>query len=131
MRGSFPSRDQLSGMSIQRLRLIDIQEKDEELLVQEILDAKLTKEPPAGKVFRGDIPDIYNGEDEAKYQKVIDERVNALKPKTEVKIESKIEPIVSSKVVEPIKEGFKCNECGKVVKTEGALRMHKGKFHKK
>lgn len=39
-------------------------------------------------------------------------------PKEEVAVEIKTEA------------GFKCDVCGKVIKTEQALKMHKGRFHK-
>ena len=67
-------------MSIERLRLIDIKEKDEEDMVQEIINTKVAASPPVGDVFRGDVPDIKTPEEEAQWQKVLDEREAAAIP---------------------------------------------------
>lgn len=115
MRNTFPTKEQLLGMSLAQLKLIDIQEKDEEVLLQEVISSKEVETPPVGKVFRGDIPDITTPEQEAKYQEVIDKRVEALQPTI---------------AKEEVKEDTKCPTCGKIFKTIGALRMHKGRFHK-
>jgi hypothetical protein len=115
MRNTFPTKEQLLGMSIAQLRLIDIQEPDEEQLLQEIISAKEVENPPIAKVYRGDIPDITNQEQEAKYQELIDKRAG-------------VQPVTVSQ--EEAKEDTKCPTCGKVFKTVGALRMHKGRFHK-
>lgn len=75
------TRDELSAMPIRRLRNLDIRDGDEEKLVQEIVDAKLAKMPPERTVYRKDVPDIKNAEEEAKWQKVIDERTAKAKGK--------------------------------------------------
>lgn len=74
-------------MSIQRLRLLDIVEKDEEALVQEVLNSKIADAPMTDDIFRGDIPDIRTPEEEAKWQKIIDAR-KAKKTPREVKLPS-------------------------------------------
>lgn len=79
MRTSFPTRDQLSAMSIALLRVVDIQEKDEEELVQEILNSKIKMSPPQKEVKVSDIPDIKTPEEEAKWQKIVDERAAKMK----------------------------------------------------
>jgi hypothetical protein len=117
MRNTFPSREQLMGMSLAQLKLIDVQEQDEEKLLQEIISAKELLNPPLEKVFRGDIPDITTPEQEVKYQEVINKRLEMIQPTNPTPPE--------------VKEGAKCEVCGKTLKTVGALRMHKGKFHKK
>lgn len=53
---------------------------------------------------------------------------------------AKPNPITEQKSDEPFpeapkdevktEEGFKCDVCGKVIKTEQALKMHRGRFHK-
>lgn len=126
MRNSFPTREQLSGMSLNQLRLIDVQEKDEEDLLQEIISLKVAAIPPVAEVFRGDFPDIVTPEQEENYQKIVDERAGIVKLETTV--EEKVEEIKSP---EPIVKENKCPQCSKVVKTAAGLRIHIGKFHKK
>ena len=123
MRNSFPSEEELGGMSLTRLRMLDIQEKDEEELVQKIVSAKEAKNPPIAKVFRGDFPDINSPEQEAQYQKIVNERAGITKAEVPV--------TEAPKPAEKTTDGVKCSECGKVLKTIAALRMHVGKFHKK
>ena len=122
MRPIFPTKEQLEEMSLGQLRTLDVQDTDEEALLQEVISAKVTAVPPVAKVFRGDIPDIKTPEDEAKYQAIVNERAG-------IKEEVKAEIVIEEKKEEVLE--FKCNECGKVVKTAGALRMHRGRFHRK
>ena len=74
MQNSFPSRDTLCAMSAERLRLVDVADRDEELLVQEILDSKLSVVPATSKVYTGDVPDIKTPEQEKEWQAKLDER---------------------------------------------------------
>lgn len=76
MRKSFPSREQLETMSLARLRLIDIQERDEEEMLQFIINQKSEGKETTANVFRGDIPDIKTPEDEKKWQEVLDKRAS-------------------------------------------------------
>lgn len=72
--------DELSAMSIKRLRLLDIQNAEQEAMVQTIVNAKVAVEPVIAPVkFR--IPDIKNGEEEAYWQSKIDAAKEALRPK--------------------------------------------------
>jgi hypothetical protein len=96
MRSSFPTREELSTYSITKLRLIDIHEKDEEELIQEILNAKLAVSPLEQPVYVGDIPDIKTPEEEAKWQKIVDERTAAKRPTI---FQQTVENIESEEVV--------------------------------
>ena len=79
-------------MTLERLRLIDIMEMDEELLVQEIINDKVRSAPPTGEVYRGDVPDITTPEQEAEWQKTMDERARkATAPEVELPNADKIE----------------------------------------
>jgi len=138
MRTTFPTREQLQGMSLAQLRLIDIQDTDEEVLLQEIISAKVVEIPPIAKVYKGDFPDIKTPEEEAKYQAIVNERAGISTGSTESRTEAVpitgpiVEPALQPEILgEAAKPVFKCDECGKEVKTAGALRMHKGRFHKK
>ena len=79
MTPNFPSRDRLVGMSLERLRLVDVHDKEEELLLQEIVNSKLAVLPPQGEANRSDVPDIKTPEQEAEWQAKIDERNAAIK----------------------------------------------------
>lgn len=67
-------------MTLERLRLVDIADKEEELLVQEIINDKVRVAPPTGDIYRGDVPDIKTPEEEAKWQKEMDARAEATIP---------------------------------------------------
>jgi hypothetical protein len=123
MRNNFPTKEQLMGMSLAQLRLIDIQEKDEEELLQEIVLLKQQEMPPVAKVFRGDIPDIKTPEQEAHFQEVVNQRTEAIQPTV-------VAPTETPTETPTVTPGSKCDVCGKEFKTVGALRMHKGRFHK-
>ncbi len=118
MRASFPSRDQLSAMSLERLRLVDVYEKDEEELVQEIINSKVELMPLSGDVYRGDVPDIKTPEEEAEWQKKIDERAQAKRPtpvtlslSDEETVEKDEEESTSTNLIEePIVAGSKKTE---------------------
>jgi hypothetical protein len=66
-------------MSLERLRLVDVHDKEEELLLQEIVNSKLSVLPPQGEAFRGDVPDINTPEQEAEWQAKINERNDKIK----------------------------------------------------
>ncbi len=66
-------------MPIASLRMLDVQDKDEEDILQDVLDYKLSFRPAETvKINTAYIPDIKTPEEEAKWQKIIDEKV---KPK--------------------------------------------------
>jgi hypothetical protein len=89
MRITFPTREQLDAMSISRLRGIDIAEKDEELLVQEIINRKTAALPPdPEKIKSNDVPDISTPEEEEKWQKILDERRAAVKARSIVNVDA-------------------------------------------
>jgi hypothetical protein len=124
------TKEQLMAMPLNKLRLIDINSKEEEDLVQAVVRLKEVQNPPQTPVNTLDVPDIKNTEEEAKWQKILDDRRAGLKPQVEVKSdESGIEIKVEQAEVKPV-EGFKCETCGKISKTDKLLKMHKGRFHK-
>lgn len=73
------TREELESMTIRQLRLIDIRDKEEEEIVQEILNKRLAAKRPEVKINRSDAPDIKTPEQEAAYQKVLDEREARIK----------------------------------------------------
>lgn len=89
-------------MSIKQLRLIDIKEHDEELSVQEVLDAKVAVAAPAKPVYRGDVPDIKTKEEEEHWQGVIDARTAKIKGLAEPVVEETPKDLdVTLPVLEP------------------------------
>jgi hypothetical protein len=92
IRSSFPTREQLGAMSIDRLRALDIQDGEEEKLVQEILDCKLAASPPVVDIHSN--VDITTKEQEDMIQGELDEKrakVRARGKKIEIKAETPIE----------------------------------------
>lgn len=120
MNSKFPSREQLDHMSIFRLRAVDITDKEEEDIIQEVLSARLATMPAAVKEVNIKVPDIVpnslrdNPNMEAEWQKKIDEaRLEAsmgialqgkMEGITEEVVEEKKEEII---VVEPKRRGRK------------------------
>ncbi len=81
MRSTFPTREQLNVMTLRKLQSLDIMEKDEEDLVQEIVNFKMQFMPMDAKIFRGDIMamDILTKEQEDAAQAIIDERIRKVR----------------------------------------------------
>lgn len=128
MTPAFPSRDQLCAMPLNRLRLVDVHDKEEEDLLQEIINSKLVNLPPQGEAFRGDVPDIKTPKQEAEWQAKIDERNaeikgryvptatvdSAIAPTNTVEIEGSGEVLPNGEIIsEPTKEVGKkfCEFC--------------------
>jgi hypothetical protein len=103
MRGEFYSREQLMTMPLKVLRGVNIETPEQELLVQEVVTAKLSTLPPQQIVSRKGIPDIQTQEDEAKYQAIMDERTAALMPKS---VEPSIPTVIAKVEIEPTNMGF-------------------------
>lgn len=74
MRSTFPSQEELREMPVALIRLIDIQDTDEERLVQDILNEKFRSLPLDQDVYTGDVPDIKTKEEEEYWQKILDDR---------------------------------------------------------
>ena len=126
------TKEQLMEMPLNKLKLIDISSKEEEALVQAVINLKTIDIPPQTTVYNLDVPDIKTSEEEAKWQKIMDDRRAGLKPQVEVKsdasgIEIKVEQAEVKTVVNS--ELVKCDVCGKEMKPRG-LNLHKGKYHK-
>ena len=106
MSSIFPSKQELDGMSVGQLqeltgRIID---KEDELLLDEILRRKKGVAPLLDQVYRGDVPNIQTKEQEEYWQKILDDRLEALKNKSvpiEVKEEVK-EEIVKEEIKEEV-----------------------------
>ena len=79
------TKEQLMAMPLNKLRLIDINSKEEEDLVQAVVRLKEVQNPPQTPVNVLDVPDIKTAEEEAKWQKILDDRRAGLKPQVEVK----------------------------------------------
>ena len=132
MSNRFPSRDQLSAMSLDMLHSQIPYDKDDENALQEILDARFRPNIIQDRVYRGDVPDIRTKEEEEKWQKIIDERTDKIKAvaigeenvikqniakmeeeKAKLAEELKIETIQGVAEVEPVKEKkVYCDLCG-------------------
>lgn len=78
------SQEELESLTVHQLRSLDIDSQEEEHRVQAVLNKKLQNTAVEQQVYRGDIPDIKTKEDELKWQKVIDERENSLRPKDKI-----------------------------------------------
>lgn len=89
----FPTKEELRSMSLARLRLIDVKNIDEETIVQEIVNEKTKILPPTQEISRKGIPDIKTPEEEAKFQKVIDERIAKIRGETNIPEDSN--PVVA------------------------------------
>lgn len=70
-------------MPLARLRLIDVKEKDEEDLLQEVISAKVMAAPPEREIYRQDVPDIKSPEEEAEWQEKINKRTRRAKGASE------------------------------------------------
>ncbi len=128
MSNRFPSRDHLSAMSLDMLHSQIPYDKDDENLLQEIIDTRFKPNIIQDRVYRGDVPDIRTKDEEEKWQKIIDERTDKIKAvaigeeniikQNIVKMEeakSKLEEELKTteNIEEPIKEKkIFCEECG-------------------
>jgi hypothetical protein len=121
------TKEQLMEMPLNKLKLIDISSKEEEALVQAVINLKTIDIPPQTTVYNLDVPDIKTSEEEAKWQKIMDDRRAGLKPQVEVKsdasgIEIKVEQAEVKTVV-----ANKCDKCDFVGKNANGLRLHSKK----
>ena len=142
------TKEQLMEMPLNKLKLIDISSKEEEALVQAVINLKTIDIPPQTTVYNLDVPDIKTSEEEAKWQKIMDDRRAGLKPQVEVKsdasgIEIKVATIegsgvintktgeITSSEVKPVVEANKainkCDKCEFVGKNANGLRLHSKK----
>ena len=70
----FPTTEELEKMSIEQIRSLYPQSPQEEVAMQAVLDKKRVNIPIVDMLDRTDVPDIRTPQDEAKWQKVLDER---------------------------------------------------------
>jgi len=126
LRGYLPSREELRAIPMSALRNLDIKTVDQMNLVQEVVNERLQNEPLEIKIDNSDVErkmdreiNRMTPEKEAVYQKTIDERVQAVKPKlpTDEKIKE------ASTILEIIQEEIKTEE-GEIekVKTEQPVK---------
>lgn len=74
------TEQQLVSMPLTILRNLDLQSKEEERLVQKVVEQRLQKMPPSTPVYRNDVPDISSPEEEKVWQEKINERMAKLNP---------------------------------------------------
>lgn len=99
---TFPTLEEMKGMTIGELKALDIMSKEEEDNVQKILTLKMKDAPVPQQVFRGDVPDIKTKEEELRWQAIIDKREASLRPgdhvqETEVDLD-KMPPVINAPV---------------------------------
>lgn len=89
------TKDELRKMSIYEIKGFDISSKEEEDMIQEILNEKFSKAPPVVKFDYSKVPDITNAEQEAEWQKKIDDfyKKNSPLHSETVKKEAELEAI--------------------------------------
>ena len=122
----FPSREELMQLPLNKLRTIDVKDRFEEELLQAVINLKTEQQPPQTPIKTSDVPDIYNSTDEAKWQKILDDRRAGLKPQVEVKSDaSGIEIKVEQAEVKSVAN--KCDKCDFVGKNANGLRLHSKK----
>lgn len=112
----FPSRDELSAMDLDHLRALPVQDMEDEKLLQEIIDSKMINRPLEQKAYNLDAMSavIETPEQEAEWQKIIDERNAEIRKRTfgeEVVLNEQIEKIEEQQLVieEELKEEVKEN----------------------
>lgn len=77
------TKEQLETMPLHILRNVDIRTSEEEKMVQELVNQKLRTSPLERAINRSDVPDIKDAVEEAYWQKIIDARTEAIRPKAE------------------------------------------------
>ena len=98
------SKEELMTMPLTILRNQQIQTQEEEKLVQEIVNMRAEETPIGNDIYRNDVisANIQTPEEEAKWQKIIDERVAKIKGQVST-------PSVPQ--VNEVKETAFCNYC--------------------
>ena len=125
---SFPTKEELLQLPVAKLRLVDVHNKEEENLLQAVISLKDAQNPPKMEIKTIDVPDIKTAEEEAKWQKILDDRRAGLKPQVEVKSdESGIKIKVEQAEVKAVANN--CDKCDFVGKNANGLRLH-SKKHK-
>jgi hypothetical protein len=117
----FPTREELEAMSVEQIKALYPMEPKEEALMQEVIDKKMVNVPILDKLDRSDVPDIRTPQDEAKWQKVLDERQAKIDKqfKGEAYLEDKLKKLEAQKA--ELEPKVFCEEC----------RSKHPRFHKK
>jgi hypothetical protein len=96
----FPTRESLMAMPLKVLRGLDIDTPEHQALVQTVVNERMAALPPERKVYRNDVPDIQNPEEEMRWQQVIDERTKRLKNREFIQDETPTSPTESPAPIE-------------------------------
>jgi len=83
MKKDFYTEQELMTMPLAVVRGLDFETKEQEQLVQRVIDRRFQNLPPSQPIYRRDVPDIETPEQEAEWQATIDARAAKLKPKME------------------------------------------------
>lgn len=117
MSANFPTLEELETKSIDEIRSLYPYDSEDEKLMQSVLDKKRVDIPIVDLIDRKDVPDIRTPEEEAKWQKIVDERQAKIDKqfKGEAYLEKKVEKLEEEKKkLEEPEKGTKiyCAECG-------------------
>lgn len=83
MKKDFYTEQELMTMPLAVVRGLDFETKEQEKLVQRVVDRRLSDLPPSQPIYRRDVPDIETPEQELEWQAKIDARTAKLRPKME------------------------------------------------
>ena len=99
MSKNFPTLEKLESMSVEEIKALYPVEPADEALMQQVLDKKRVNIPIVDLLDRSDVPDIRTPQDEAKWQKILDERQNKIDVqfKGEAYLENKLEKLEEKK----------------------------------
>ncbi len=79
---TFPTREELMRKPLEAVRHLDIRTKEEEMLVQEVVNVRMSRiGVDSERIYRRDVPDIKTKEEEEFWQAKIDERMERAKAK--------------------------------------------------
>ena|SRR3990167_7893060 len=77
---NFPTVQELKSLPLTSLRNLNIESRAQEEMVQAEVNDRILNAPSDRTVYRGDVPfQIKSREEEAKWQKILDERAEAIK----------------------------------------------------
>lgn len=98
----FPTKEALMTMPLKVLRGLDIDTPEQQNLVQQIVNERMSSLPPERPVYRNDVPDIQTPQEEMRWQQIIDERTARLRNREFIQEET---PIVGDAPPAPIETG--------------------------
>ena len=74
------TESELMSMPLKIVRNLDFDTKEQETLIQTVVNRRLSVLPPSQAISRRDVPEIQNQEEEKEWQRIIDERTAKLRP---------------------------------------------------